>query len=150
MSSTTAIKYATVWCLLIDHNCQPTFGEPFPVFIIVGETVHEIKTKIVDHRESRPDIKVSTNKIEIWKCKKFKLSAKDSFSLIKSQLCNLKFSDDEDSDVQHLGAAQRTTEFELEDRELLLVLVPKTVRDIYSLTPYHLLSFPGRNLRTRS
>ena len=137
------------WCLLIDHNCKPTFGEPFPVNMYPGQTVHEIKKKIRAVDEL-PDIKVATNKIEVWRCKKLKLFANASFSLIKNQLCNLKFSDDEDSDVQHLGAAQMMMELELESREILLVLVPQDGTRYHSLPPCHLLSFPGRNLRTRS
>lgn len=74
---------------------------------------------------SLPNLQVTTNRIEIWKCKNLKLSAKDSFGLTKKQLRKFKFSDDESSDVQHLGVAQRVRELQLEDNELLLALVPQ-------------------------
>ena len=53
-----------------------------------------------------------------------KLSAKDSFGLTNKKLRKFKFSEDEGSDVQHLGVAQRIKELQLGDDELLLALVP--------------------------
>jgi len=98
------------------------------LFIYAGQTVHEIKIEISRgpsvHKESRPDVQVTTNRIQIWRGKNVKLFAKDSFYLIQEQLSNFKFSNGEDSDVQHLGAAQGVRELELEDSELLLALIP--------------------------
>ena len=141
-------KNTTVWCLLIDHNCKPTFGEPFSVSICTGLTVHDLKIRICqDSRgEPRRDIHVATNRVEIWRCKKLKLFAKDSFHLIKKQLSNLKFSDDEDSDAQHLAAAQSVTELELEHSELLLALVPQySMRHLFPTCVLltELSAFPG-------
>ena len=116
-----------VWCLLIDHNHKPTFGEPFPLFIRPDGRIHELKIKIrsiPSAYEARPNLQVSTNRIEIWRCKNMKLSAKDSFGLTKKKLRKFKFSEDESSDVQHLGVAQRIKELQLGDDELLLALVP--------------------------
>jgi len=123
--STTATIMADirVWCLVIDRRYNPTFGEPFPVSIRHDDTIHDLKIKI-SKAPHRPDFIVDTNSIEIWKCKSLKLSAKDSFGQMKKQLGNLAFSDGEDSHVQHLGAAQRVMELQLEDNEILLAVVP--------------------------
>jgi len=93
-------------------------------------TIHNLKAKICQKPDEysaveRPELKVTINRLEIWRCKKLKLYAKDSFYLSKKQLRNFKFSIDEDSDVQHLGPAQVVKELELEDGELLLARVPK-------------------------
>ncbi|KAH9173925.1 hypothetical protein EDB89DRAFT_2068158 [Lactarius sanguifluus] len=69
---------------------------------------------------------VFTNSIQIWKCKSLKLSAKDSFGQTTKQVSDLRFSDEEGSHVQHLGAAQRMMELQLEDNEILLALVPSS------------------------
>src|ERR1700761_507009 len=120
-----------VWCLLIDHNHEPTFGEPFPVSMYSEDTTHDLKMKISKGQgrgtQSSPEwpfVQFATNKIKIWKCKVLKLSAKDPFGLTTNRLHNFKFSDDEDSDVQHLGVAQRMRELGIEDNELLLAMVP--------------------------
>ena len=113
-----------VWCLLLDHDHMSTFGEPFPVTIDNDDTIHQVKTMIKVWWIKLPD--VTPNHIEIWKCKTSKLSANDSFSLTKRKIGNFKFDDDENSDVEHLGAARRVMEIGLEDCELLLALIPRT------------------------
>ncbi|KAF8261047.1 hypothetical protein EI94DRAFT_1705838 [Lactarius quietus] len=133
MSSISKFKFQppppiTVWCLLIDHNFKPSFGEPFPVTIGYNGTTHEVKIRISgrpESPESRPDLGIVTNKIEIWKCKTLKLSAKDSFGRIKMLLHNFQFSYDENSSAEHLGVAQSIEELELESYELLLARVPQ-------------------------
>jgi hypothetical protein len=114
----------TVWCLLLDYNYKPNLGEPFPVSLSSDHTVHDLKIRLNQYPLLRSDMKASTNSIEIWRCKKLKLFAKDSFSLIKSQLHDIGFRSSEDSHVQHLGTAQRVTELELEDSKLLLAMIP--------------------------
>ena len=112
-----------VWCLLIDHDLKPTFGEPFPVAIRSADEVHDLKTKI---RQVCDKIyHLAPNEVEIWKCKSIKLSAIDSFGLTKKQLNNFKFSDDENSDVDHLGAAREMIGLGLQYGELLLAVVPR-------------------------
>ncbi|KAH9060288.1 hypothetical protein EDB87DRAFT_1683853 [Lactarius vividus] len=112
-----------VWCLVIDDHYNLNFGEPFPVSVRQDDTIHKlkIKMKLVAHE---PNFPVNANRIQIWKCKSLKLSAKDSFSQTRKQVNGLKFSDEEDSDVQHLGAAQRMMELQLKDSEILLAMIP--------------------------
>ena len=116
-----------VWCLLIDRNHRATFGEPFPVYIRGDQTTHDLKIRISTQPgspETRVDLPVSTNQIEIWKCKSLKLSSRDSFGRTKQQLRSFKFSEDDNSDAQHIGVSQKMRELALQDNELLLVLVP--------------------------
>ncbi|KAH8986414.1 hypothetical protein EDB86DRAFT_3246109 [Lactarius hatsudake] len=114
---TTSLSFV-VWCLAIDNHHNPIFGEPFPVTIKIMETEHSPHLRRV----------VVTNSLQIWKCKNLKLSAKDSFSQTRKQVGNLRFSDEEDSHVQHLGAAQRIMDLQLEDSEILLALEPRQSR----------------------
>jgi hypothetical protein len=133
ISISDALACIKVWCLLIDHQYKPTFGEPFPVTINkLSGTTHEVKINICvppkSTSERRPHLKVATNKVEIWKCKDLKLSAKDSFGQIQMQLDKFRFSYDELSDAQHLGVAQMIRELELEDCELLLARIPQSCK----------------------
>ncbi|KAI9451174.1 hypothetical protein BJY52DRAFT_1191179 [Lactarius psammicola] len=111
-----------VWCLFIDHDHKPIFGEPFPVSIRHDDTIHELKIRIMSgcSRKARFAFTVPSE-IGIWQCKR--LSAKYPLNLTKKLLSDLKFSDDEDSDVQQLGVAQKVIELRLEDDEILLALV---------------------------
>ncbi|KAH9032116.1 hypothetical protein EDB84DRAFT_1578651 [Lactarius hengduanensis] len=124
-----------VWCLLIDENHEPIFGEPFPVSIRHDDMIHELKVKIQMMWNRSKLSHIPPNDLEIWKCKSLELSARDSFDLTKNQLDGLKFFDDEDSDVtaniqvQHLGVAQRMTEFSRDDDEIWLVVVPQNDAD---------------------
>ncbi|KAH9026594.1 hypothetical protein EDB85DRAFT_2276364 [Lactarius pseudohatsudake] len=121
-----------IWCLLIDEDHEPIFGEPFPVSIRHDDTIHEIKVKIQMMWNRHKLSHIPPNDLEIWRCKSLELSARDSFDLTKKQLDELKFFDDEDSDVtpnvQHLGVAQRMTEFSRDD-EIWLVVVPQNDAD---------------------
>jgi hypothetical protein len=92
-----------VWCLLIDHDHKPIFGEPFPVTIHHEDTIHDLKIKLRVMWES---IHFAPNEVEIWKCKTSKLSANDSFTRMKKQLGGLNFDGDENSDAEHLGVAR--------------------------------------------
>ena len=119
-----------VWCLLIDNDHKPIFGEPFPMSMRLDDTIHELKKKIGHGgygTDKFPD--VSPNELEIWKCKAFsrKLSANDSFGRTKKYLGDFRFSDDEHdySDVEHLGVTRLLVELPLEPGELLLVLMPR-------------------------
>ena len=117
-----------VWCLLIDSDHNPTFGEPFPVLIRDDQTTHDLKIKICgtpNSPKSQPHMKFSTNQIEIWKGKSLKLSANDSFSRTKQLLRNVHFFDSQNSVVQHVGVAQKMKNLALKDGELLLALVPQ-------------------------
>jgi hypothetical protein len=121
----------TVWCVLLDNNFKPSFGEPFPVTIGYDGTTHEVKIRISGPPEppqSRPHLNVVANKIEIWKCKSLKLSAKAAFGQIKMHLHNFHFSYDEtqNHDAQHVGVAQMIRELELENYELLLARMPQS------------------------
>ncbi|KAH9077532.1 hypothetical protein EDB83DRAFT_2514239 [Lactarius deliciosus] len=123
-----------VWCLLIDEDHEPDFGEPFPVSIRHDDTIHELKVKIQMMWNRHKLSHIPPNDLEIWKCKSLELSARDSFDLTKSQLDGLTFFNDEHSDVtanvQHLGVAQRMTEFSnLGDDEIWLVVVPHNDAD---------------------
>ncbi|KAI9438120.1 hypothetical protein H4582DRAFT_2057604 [Lactarius indigo] len=120
-----------LWCLAIDHNHNPNFGEPFPVTVGRDDTIHDLKIKIMGTQHS-PDLHrvVVTNSIEIWHCDSSKsdskLSAKEYFHQTERKIRELNFSesDDEPRDVWHLGAAQKVVDLELEDNEILLALVP--------------------------
>jgi hypothetical protein len=138
-----------VWCLLIDHSHRATFGEPFPVFIRDDQTTHDLKIKICmkpEPPESRPILHVSTNQIEIWKCKTLDLSTKVSFGQTRKQLRSFKFSDDESSDVQHIGVSQKMRELALKDGELLLALVPQNGTRYLFLCSTRLTELPWRKL----
>ncbi len=87
------------------------------------DTIHTLKIKIWAAEHS-PDLIVNTNAIEIWACESLKLSAKDSFGQMKMELGHVEFSEDDDSPVRHLGAAQRVMDVPLEDNEILLAVVP--------------------------
>ena len=92
-----------VWCLFIDKDHNPTFGEPFPVLIRDDQTTHDLKTKIYEtphSPKSQPHMKFSTNQIEIWKGKSLK-----TFSRTKELLHNVHFYDNESSAVQQVGVA---------------------------------------------
>ncbi|KAH9026590.1 hypothetical protein EDB85DRAFT_2149032 [Lactarius pseudohatsudake] len=117
-----------VWCLAIDDHYNPIFGEPFPVSVRQDDTIHDLKIKILDTPHS-PDFIVYTNTIQIWKCKSLKLSAKDSFGQTTKQVSDLRFSDEEDSPVEYLGAARRMMELQLQDSEILLALIPSSESD---------------------
>lgn len=130
-TATTGIMATSkVWCLLIDHTHNPSFGEPFPVYIHRDDTVHELKLKVMieSFNLNRIElVRIPSNEIEIWRCKSLKLSAKDSFGRTKKQLSDFKFSDDEDSDVLHVGVAAQVISpilFRSLD-ELWLVVVPR-------------------------
>ncbi|KAH9060290.1 hypothetical protein EDB87DRAFT_1577039 [Lactarius vividus] len=121
-----------VWCLLIDECHEPNFGEPFPVSIRHDDTIHELKVKIQMMWNRHKLSHVPPNHLEIWKCESLELSARDSFDLTKKKLDDLKFYDDYNDDtdvtvnVQHLGVAQRMSEFSnLRDDEIWLVVVPQ-------------------------
>lgn len=142
-----------VWCLLIDSDHNPTFGEPFPVLIRGDQTTHDLKIKICSRPnspESRPDLQVSPNQIEIWKGKTLKLSAKDSFSRAKQLLRNVHFFDSENSVVQHVGVAQRIGGLALKDGELLLALVPQVGTLHQFLCSILLTKLTWQNFRTDS
>ena len=113
-----------IWCLLLDHNHEPTFGEPFPVSINHPDTIHDVKIKIKTSSDRFRFHHFIANDIEIWKCKSFKLSANDSFGQTKKKLGHFKF-DDENSDVEHLGVARAVMEMGLMHGELLLALIPR-------------------------
>ncbi|KAH9032117.1 hypothetical protein EDB84DRAFT_1561174 [Lactarius hengduanensis] len=123
-----ANSYIPVWCLAIDNHYNPIFGESFPVTVSHDCTIYDLKIKIMGEEHS-PHLRrvVVTNSLQIWKCKSLKLSAKDSFSQTRKQVSNLRFSDEEDSHVQHLGAAQRMMDLQLEDSEILLALDPMSL-----------------------
>ncbi|KAF8261044.1 hypothetical protein EI94DRAFT_1789661 [Lactarius quietus] len=119
----------TVWCLLLDNNFKPSFGEPFPVTIDYDGSIHGVKIMISGTAEpprSRPHLDVFANKIEIWKCKRLKLYANAAFGQIKIHLATFRFSYDEtqNRDAQHLGVAQKIRELELANYELLLARMP--------------------------
>ncbi|KAI9438121.1 hypothetical protein H4582DRAFT_2057605 [Lactarius indigo] len=107
-ATTTIMPDVQVWCLFIGRNykggLKPTFGEPFPEILYHDDTIHQLKTKIT--------------------LGAFKLSANNSFAGTKMTLSDLSFND-EYSDFQNIGVAQRVMDLELEDGELLLALVPQ-------------------------
>ncbi|KAH9173921.1 hypothetical protein EDB89DRAFT_1904871 [Lactarius sanguifluus] len=113
-----------VWCLVIDRDHKPTFGEPFPVVVDQNSTIHELKIGIVPRNPRFFTILPSD--IGIWRCKG--LSAKYPLNRMKKLLSDFKFSDDEpeDSDVQQLGVAQKVMELNLDSDsdEILLALLP--------------------------
>ncbi|KAI9451176.1 hypothetical protein BJY52DRAFT_1191181 [Lactarius psammicola] len=113
-----------IWCLLIDRDHNPSFGEPFPQALYDDDVIHHLKGRLKSGENERDFRYQPANRIEIWKCKTLKLSPKDSLNRLKELLSNIKFSDDEDSDVEHLVAGQSVMELGIKDDELLLVLVP--------------------------
>ncbi|KAI9452071.1 hypothetical protein BJY52DRAFT_1190584 [Lactarius psammicola] len=113
-----------VWCLLIDHDHMPTFGEPFPEELHHDDTTHRLKVKIKNGLNRINLAHLLPNEIEIWRCKSSKLSVHDSFDRTKKLLSMVEF-DDDDGDVQHLGVAQRVMGLKLRDDELLLALIPR-------------------------
>jgi len=133
-----------VWCLLIDHEHKPTFGEPFPVDLNHDDTIHQLKIKIRWGPNS-DDLHGTANRIEIWKCKSLKLSAKDSFDQTKEQLGDNGFSGDWNSHFQHFGVAQRVMELQLED-ELLLAIGPRKGARYLFLCSMFLTELPMSNI----
>ncbi|KAH8986416.1 hypothetical protein EDB86DRAFT_2832017 [Lactarius hatsudake] len=122
------------WCLVIDDDHRPTFGEPFPVTVRHDDTIHDLKIKIMGTPHS-PDLhRFTTNSIEIWmyfspeSLAGSKLSAKDCFHQTRMKICEVEFSesDDEPRDVWHLGAGRKVIDLELEEDEILLALVPSS------------------------
>jgi hypothetical protein len=111
------------WCLLIDHDHKPTFGEPFYVPIKYDDTIHDLKVKLKLVWDKIPHI--TPNEVEIWRCKTLRLSATDSFSRTKKQLGDVKFDGDENSDAEHLGVAWMVMGLGLQQGEILLALVPR-------------------------
>jgi hypothetical protein len=113
-----------IWCLLIDHDYQPTLGEPFPVSIRRDGTIHELKTEIY---RNLPIFlgRALANNIEIWKCQSSRLSAKDPFDQTKGQLNEISFSGNWKGHVEHLGTAQKVKELGLEHNEPLLAVMPR-------------------------
>ncbi|KAH9077537.1 hypothetical protein EDB83DRAFT_2311278 [Lactarius deliciosus] len=103
---------SNIWCLVIDSDHKPTFGEPFPVVVDQNSTIHELKLSIVprNHPTGR-FFRTLPSDIGIWRCKG--LSAKYPLNRVKKLLSDFKFSDDEpeDSDVQQLGVAQKGSSF---------------------------------------
>ncbi|KAI9438122.1 hypothetical protein H4582DRAFT_2057606 [Lactarius indigo] len=115
----TIMAEINVWCLVIDRDHKPALWEPFPVAIHQDNTIHELKIKIISVWRRRQLVYTDPSEIGIWQCKR--LSAKIPLNRMKKLLSDLKFSDDEDSDVQQLGVAQKVMELELKDDEILLV-----------------------------
>ncbi|KAH9026588.1 hypothetical protein EDB85DRAFT_2149030 [Lactarius pseudohatsudake] len=122
--TTTVATMGKVWCLLIDHELKPTFGEPLSEWSELNDTIHDLKIKIKKGASYRDLVHITANRMQIWKCKKLKLSANDPFRQTRKLLKNIKFSYDENSNVQHLAPAQVVMDLGLADDELLLVLVP--------------------------
>ncbi|KAH8986418.1 hypothetical protein EDB86DRAFT_2832709 [Lactarius hatsudake] len=84
---------SNVWCLVIDSDHKPTFGEPFPVVVDQNSTIHELKSSIVPRNHpTGSDFKFSDD-------------------------------EPEDSDVQQLGVAQKVKELSLNKDEILLALL---------------------------
>ncbi|KAH8984839.1 hypothetical protein EDB92DRAFT_1818905 [Lactarius akahatsu] len=130
---TTIMADIKFWCLVIDHDHCPTFGEPFPVTVRHDDTIHDLKVKIMG-TSGLPDLHrfTTANRIEIWMYfsseSGSKLSAKDCFHQTGRIICEVEFSesDDELRDVCHLGAARKVIDLELEEDEILLALVPSS------------------------
>ncbi|KAH9173923.1 hypothetical protein EDB89DRAFT_2228399 [Lactarius sanguifluus] len=121
------------WCLFIDHDHDPTFGEPFPVTVRHDDTIHDLKIKIMGTPYYSPNLHrfTTANCIEIWKYSPesdSKLSAKDCFHQTGRTICEVEFSesDEEPRDVWHLGAARKVVDLDLEEDEILLALVPSS------------------------
>jgi hypothetical protein len=118
-----------VWCLLIDRNHKPSFGEPINEHLYKDSyTIHDLKYRL-KNGDNKSDFQHHTaNRIEIWRCNAVKLSNKVSLTRLKELLSHVNFSDGSEEerhhDVQHLGAGQTIGEIGLEDDELLLVVVP--------------------------
>ncbi|KAH9028609.1 hypothetical protein EDB85DRAFT_2291195 [Lactarius pseudohatsudake] len=119
--TTTVATMGKVWCLLIDHELKPTFGEPLSEWSELNDTIHDLKIKIKKGASYRDLVHITANRMQIWKCKKLKLSANDPFRQTRKLLKNIKFSYDENSNVQHLAPAQVVMDLGLADDELLLV-----------------------------
>ncbi len=68
---------------------------------------------------------VDTDELEMWKCNSLKLTGKYHIGRIEKLLSNVKFSDDENGEIQRLPAGARVIQLKLEDDELLLVRVPQ-------------------------
>ena len=114
-----------VWCLLIDRDHEPSFGEPIFEWAMHTDSIHQLKLKLkMGDNNGDFDSDSPANRIEIWKCKTLKLSHKDTLTRLKGPLSKIKFSEDEDGDVQLLAAGQSMRELGLEADELLLVVVP--------------------------
>ncbi|KAF8261045.1 hypothetical protein EI94DRAFT_1789662 [Lactarius quietus] len=123
-----------VWCLLIDKEHKPSFGEPFSVYKSDAScTIHDVKASLKSGDNKNDFRYCSANRIEIWRCNAVKLSSKDPLTRLKELLTHVNFPDDSEdsseerpgaSHVQHLGAGQTLGEIGLEDDEVLLVLVP--------------------------
>ena len=111
-----------VWCLLIDHDHKPTFGEPFPVSIRLVDTIHELKIRICAEQRSFTTQTVP-NCMEIWKFKSSSLSAKESFD--ETEVKILRISSTWSNQVQHLGVALKVKELELRINEILLAVIPR-------------------------
>ncbi|KAH9060286.1 hypothetical protein EDB87DRAFT_1728586, partial [Lactarius vividus] len=113
-----------VWCLLIDHELKPTIGEPLSEWSESNGTIHDLEVTIKQGTGSRDLLRITANRMQIWKCKSLRLSANDPFRRTRKLLQNIKFSYDENNDVQHLAPAQIVKDLEPADDELLLVVVP--------------------------
>ncbi|KAH9077535.1 hypothetical protein EDB83DRAFT_2514242 [Lactarius deliciosus] len=120
------------WCLVIDYDHLPTFGEPFPVTVRHDDTVHDLKIKIMGTPHSPNLHRFTTNSIEIWMYSSLesgsKLSSKDCFHQTGVKICEVDFSESDDGseprDVWHLGVGRKVIDLELEEDEILLALVP--------------------------
>ncbi len=110
--------------LLINYEPKPTFGEPLFECLDPKDTIHDLKMEIKKGASMSNLTGITANRLQIWKCKSLKLSANDSFNRTKKLLKSIKFSHDENSDVQHLAPAQIVRDLGLAADELLLVLVP--------------------------
>lgn len=137
--STTTMEDVEIWCLLIDHDHKSTFGEPFPVSISHGDTIHKLKIKIWGAPNS-PDLVVTTNSIEIWKCKSY-LPRTPSITRKRN------------SAISGTAAAGRVTpstlawlrrlwNFTSKTTSYCSRSYPATVCGVYSSAPGSLLSFP--------
>ncbi|KAH9173940.1 hypothetical protein EDB89DRAFT_2068174 [Lactarius sanguifluus] len=112
-----------VWCLLIDEDHEPNFGEPFSVSIFRSDTIHELKVKILMTWNRHKLSHIPPNDLEIWKCKSLELSS--TMSTVTRDVA---------ANVQHLGVAQRMMEFSnLGDDEIWLVVVPQNDADFASV-----------------
>ena len=113
-----------IWCVLIDHDHKPTFGDLISEWVSDGDSIHQLKLKLKKGNNEEDFYGPPANRIQIRRCKSPKLSLKVSLNHLKEILSNIKFSDGDDSDVQLLSAGQRYAELGLKDDELLLVAVP--------------------------
>ena len=113
-----------IWCLLIDRDHKPTFGDPIPEWVSDTDSIHQLKLRLKQGNNKEDFYGPPANRIQIWRCKSPKLSPKVSLNHLKEIISNIKFSDGDDSDVQLLSAGQSVAELGLKDDELLLVAVP--------------------------